>query len=350
MSRFFSERYKDLSPYTPGEQPFMKKYVKLNTNESPFPPSPLTVGYAAKAAESLNLYCDPDQRLLRRALSEKYGVGEKNVICGNGSDEILDLCVSAYCGKDKPAVFADVTYGFYRVFAQRSGVPYRTVPLDAELHIDPRDYIRCGGTVIIANPNAPTGAALCPEQIEGIIRSNPDSVVIVDEAYVDFGAESCVPLTKLYGNLIVTGTFSKSRSLAGGRLGYGIGAEELIADLDALRCSINPYNVNAMTQAAGIGCLKDDAYYAENCKRIVRTRAVMTDGLRRLGFRVADSLGNFVFAAHKTVPGRTVYEKLKENGVLVRYFGTDRISEYNRITVGSDGQTEALIGALERIL
>jgi len=255
MSRFFSQKYDALTPYTPGEQPKEKKYIKLNTNESPFPPSPKAIEAASKAAGALQLYSDPTAAKLHEMIAALYGVKSQNVLATNGSDEILNFAFMAFCDGNHPAVFPNITYGFYSVFAELNGVPYEEIPLKADFTIDPKDYIGIGKTIFIANPNAPTGIALSLDTIEEIVKSNPDSVVVIDEAYVDFGGETAAPLTKQYKNLLVTGTFSKSRSMAGARLGFGIACEELINDLNTIKYSTNPYNVNSMTMAAGIATL-----------------------------------------------------------------------------------------------
>ncbi|MBO4423377.1 MAG: histidinol-phosphate transaminase [Clostridia bacterium] len=351
MSRFFSKKFGGLTPYTPGEQPKDKtKYIKLNTNESPFPPSPLAQRYAAEAIAKTMLYSDPECFELRGRLAETYGVGPENVICGNGSDDILNFAFSAFCDGGTPAVFADITYGFYPVFAEYNRVPSRIIPLKDDFTIDPADYYNAAGTVFIANPNAPTGIALTVEEIGRIVKNNPDNIVVVDEAYVDFGAASCVPLTKKYGNLIVTQTFSKSRSLAGARLGYAIADRALISDLNTVKDSTNPYNVNAITQAAGVGALEDREYTEQNCKKIMQTRQKTVKALNGLGFVTTRSSANFIFAAHPRLSGEAVYRELKASGVLVRHFSAPRIKDYNRITVGTDEQMETLISKLRCII
>ena len=351
MSKFFSSKFNSLTPYVPGEQPKDKsRYIKLNTNESPFLPSPKAQKYAAEAIEKTMLYSDPECFKLRAALAERYGVEPQNVICGNGSDDILNFAFSAFCDGKTPAVFADITYGFYKVFAGYNRVPYRIIPLKDDFTIEPTDYYNAKGTVFIANPNAPTGIALPVGEIEGIIQNNPDNIVVIDEAYVDFGAESCVPLTKKYNNLIVTQTFSKSRSLAGARLGYAIANPDLITDLNTVRNSTNPYNVNSITEAAGVGSLEDQDYTDENCKKIIQTRAKTEEELKKLGFVLTNSSANFIFASHPDKPGEEIYKELKERGVLVRHFNAPRIKDYNRITVGTDGQMKALIDNLRCII
>lgn len=350
MSRYQSEKLRALTPYTPGEQPRDMQYVKLNTNESPFPPSKKAVAAAAEAAKKLQLYSDPTCRALVEKLAEIYGVSADEVIVTNGSDEVLDFAFQAFCDWNTPAVFADITYGFYPVFAQRNGIPFETVALRDDFSLDIADYFEVGKTMFIANPNAPTGLALTREQIEQILIHNPNNVVVVDEAYVDFGAESCVPLIHKYDNLLVTQTFSKSRSLAGGRLGFGIGSQALIADLQTVRYSTNPYNVNSMTLAAGLGVLADEEYTRQNCTTIIENRAWTTAELQKRGFEVTDSKTNFVFAKHPCVSGEVIYTELKSRGVLVRHFTSERICNFNRITIGSREQMAALIRALDEIL
>ena len=350
MSRFFSEKYASLEPYVPGEQPQDRKYIKLNTNESPFPPSPLAQSEGAKELSRLELYSDPVSGALRRELASFYGIGTDEVLAVNGSDEALDLAVMAFCDGKTPAVFPDITYGFYKVAADVYGVPYEEIPLDEDLRIRPEDYYRSGKTVFLANPNAPTGIALPLEDIEMIIASNPDNVVVVDEAYADFGGESAVPLTARFDNLLVVGTFSKSRSMAGARLGFGIGNPDLIRDLNTIRNSTNPYNVNRMTLAAGVAALEDDAYYRANCKKIEAARDRTAKKLTALGFTVIPSKANFLFAKTPAIGGEALYLALKERGILIRHFNKPRIADYNRITVGTQEQMETLVAAIETIL
>lgn len=350
MSRFFSNKYKNLIPYTPGEQPKDMKYIKLNTNESPFPPSKKAVRAAAKAAGMLHLYPDPQCRILTEKIAENLGVGYENVLVTNGSDEILNFAFMAFCDKEHSCVFPDITYGFYSVFAEINGVEYEEIPLKDDFTINVEDYIGIGKNIFIANPNAPTGIALGLDEIERIVKSNPDNVVVIDEAYVDFGNESAVPLTKKYDNLLVTQTFSKSRSMAGARLGFGVGNKELIADLNAIKYSTNPYNINKMTMAAGIGVMEDEAYTGKNCEKIIKARAYTVSELKKLGFQMTDSGTNFVFAKHERVSGEEIYQKLRENGILVRHFTKEKISEYNRITIGTQKQMETLIRVIGGIV
>jgi len=349
MSRFFSSDYAALTPYTPGEQPRIQNLIKLNTNESPFPPSPKAQEYAKKAAESLQLYSDPTAKRLHEALAANLGVEPDEVLATNGSDEILNFAFMAYCDKTHPAAFADLTYGFYPVFAQVNGIPYTEIPLADDFTIRKEDYLSIHKTIFIANPNAPTGILLPKKDIEEIIASNPDSIVLVDEAYIDFGGESCVDLIHTYDNLLVTQTFSKSRSMAGARLGFGVASKEIIRDLNTIKYSTNPYNVNAMTMAAGIGALEDEEYTRNNCKTIIENRTWAAEEMKKLGFHVTDSMTNFLFAKHETIDGDTVFRELRARSILVRHFTLERIRDYNRITVGSRAQMEALIAALAEI-
>jgi len=350
MSRFSNSRLQTLTPYTPGEQPQKQKYVKLNTNESPFPPSEKALAYAAENTRSLNLYSDPDCVELTRRLAETYGVSSDMVLVTNGSDEILNFAFMAFCDADRPAVFPSVTYGFYPVFASLNGIPYEEIPLLPDFSVDAEAFMGINKTVFIANPNAPTGMELPIETVEKIVASNPNSIVLIDEAYVDFGGTSCVGLTKKYDNLLVTQTFSKSRSLAGGRLGYGIGHPDLIRDLNTIKYSTNPYNINSMTMAVGIGVLNDPDYMQKNCAAIIGNRAYTVDTLRNMGFAVLDSKANFVFARSDRIEGGALYRALKERGVLVRHFDKAGISDYNRITIGTREQMDILLRTIESIL
>ncbi len=350
MSRFFSKKYSALTPYTPGEQPKDAQYVKLNTNESPFPPSPKAMQMAAEAAGKLQLYSDPECSELVALAAKTFGVAQEEILFTNGSDEILNFAFMAFCDDEHSAAFPDLTYGFYKVFAQLNGVDYTQLPLQEDFTIRVSDYVGIHKTIFIANPNAPTGIALTAAQVEDIVRSNPDTVVVIDEAYVDFGGESVIPLIHKYENLLVTGTFSKSRSLAGGRLGFGIGCKALIQDLNTIKYATNPYNVNRMTMAAGIGTLLDEAYTQANCREIMRVRQWTTEKLQDMGFQLTDSKTNFVFAKHPKADGKEIYLRLKKKGVLVRHFDTDRIRDYNRITIGSQAQMQIFLEKLTEVL
>ena len=350
MSRFFSAKYDQLTPYTPGEQPKERRYIKLNTNESPFPPSQKAQEAAAKAAAGLQLYSDPECRTLVQKMADAYGVSPREVLMTNGSDEVLNFAFMAWCDATRPAVFADITYGFYKVFAALNGVPYREIPLREDFSLAPEDYYGLDATIFIANPNAPTGKALSRAEVEVILQKNPDRVVVIDEAYVDFGAESCVPLIHKYKNLLVTQTFSKSRSMAGARLGFGIACEELIADLNTIKYSTNPYNVNSLTMAAGIGVMEDEEYTRKNCQTVVENREFLVRELEALGFEMTDSKTNFLFVRHPRVSGERIYAALRERGILVRHFTAPRIAEYNRITIGTREDMQTLSRTLREIL
>ena len=350
MSRFLIPKHRDLIPYTPGEQPRILNLIKLNTNESPYPPAHEVVEAAKEEAARLHLYPDPTCKGLCEEFAKVCGVDPEEVIAVNGSDEILNFAFMAFCDENTPAVFPDITYGFYSVFADLNGVPYEEIPLEENLTVDPAKYEKVHKTVFLANPNAPTGIPLTVEQIEKILQTNPDNVVIIDEAYVDFGAESCIPLIRKYDNLLVTQTFSKSRSLAGGRLGFGIGCKELIRDLNTIRFSTNPYNINRMTMAAGIATLKRNDITLANCKAIAETREQTAKKLREMGFILTDSSANFLFAKHPELDGGLLYRRLKERGILVRHFDKDRINQYNRITVGTPEQMESLLNGIQQIM
>ena len=351
MSRFLSAKYSTLEPYVPGEQPQdMGRYIKLNTNESPFPPSPKALAYAAENTRRLNLYSDPNSAELTKAIANTYGVDYDMVLATNGSDEILNFAFMAYSDKENPALFADVTYGFYPVFAELNGSKYEIIPLRKDFSLCVDDYIGRKGTVFIANPNAPTGVTLPVCEIERLVASDPSRIVVVDEAYVDFGAESCIPLTKKYGNLLVCQTFSKSRSFAGGRLGYGIASREIIADLNAIKYSTNPYNINSMTNAMGIGILSDEEYMKANCRTIMENRAFTVEGLQKLGFKVLPSCANFIFVSSDKVEGGLFYSMLKHKGILVRHFDKKIISNWCRVTIGSRQSMEAFLKASREIL
>ena len=350
MSRFFSEKYLDLEPYVPGEQPRDQQYVKLNTNENPYPPLPEVTKAVEEESRKLYLYSDPECMELRKTLAKRLDISPDELLMTNGSDEILFLAFMAFCDRHTPAYFADITYGFYPVYAQINHIPYVTIPLKDDLTIEVTDYFQKAGTIFIANPNAPTAVALRARQIEEILKHNPYNVVVVDEAYVDFGAESCVQMIREYDNLLVTQTFSKSRSMAGARLGMGIGNPDLIRDLNTIKYSINPYNVNRLTATAGIASLKHDEYNRENSLKIMDTREKYGRKLRELGFEMTESQTNFFFARHPDIPGEKLYLELKKRGVLIRHFNAERIRDYNRITIGTPEQMDRLVEEIKAIL
>ena len=351
MSKFFSNKYSSLTPYVPGEQPGnMSEFIKLNTNESPFPPSSKAVEYALSSTRSLNLYSDPESVALSDALARTYGVERNMVLATNGSDEILNFAFMAFTDSVNPALFADITYGFYPVFASLNGSNVEIIPLRDDFTLSVDDYIGKKGTVFIANPNAPTGISVTVSEIERLVKSDRDRVVVVDEAYVDFGGESAVKLVKKYDNILICQTFSKSRSFAGGRLGYGIGSPSLISDLNTVKYSTNPYNINSMTSSMGIGILKDKEYTIKNCKTIMENRSFTVKGLEEMGFKVLPSSANFIFVSSDRIEGGEYYRKLKEKKILVRHFDKERISPWCRVSIGTKEQMEAYLKATKEIL
>ena len=351
MSRYLTPTLAGLSPYTPGEQPQDPQYIKLNTNESPYPPSPaVTAAVNAAEVEKLRLYSDPACARLLKAAAEYHGLTPDELMPGNGSDENLFFALRACCEDAHPLACADVTYGCYSVWCNLMHIPSHIIPLEEDFSIDPAKYHGLNKTIVIANPNAPTGLALSPSAIEGILQANPDNVVIVDEAYVDFGAGSCVPLIHRYKNLLVVQTFSKSRQLAGARLGLAMGDAELIADLNRVKFSLNPYNINRLTLLAGEASLRDKGYFEATRQKIMDTRAWTAKELEKRGFALTDSRANFLFVRTDRMEGGALYRALKEKGILVRHFDSPRIAEYLRITIGTPEQMEALVRALDELL
>ena len=351
MSRYLNPAHAALEVYVPGEQPKDMRYVKLNTNENPYPPAPGVAEAVRDEIGRLQLYSDPECAALRDAIAELHGLKRENVYVSNGSDDILYFAFIAFAGSGVPACFPDISYGFYKVFAELNHVPYRLIPLREDFSIDPGDYKGLDAMIAIANPNAPTGLALSRDQVEAIVAANPDHVVLIDEAYVDFGAESCLPLIGKYDNLLVVQTFSKSRNLAGARLGFAMASPGLIEDLNRIKYSTNPYNVNRMTMAAGVAAIRQNDYCMANCARIIDTRQSTAKRLEVLGYQVLPSSANFVFARHPGIGGGELYRQLKRRGVLVRHFDAPmRIRDYNRITIGTPEQMDALIEATEAIL
>ena len=350
MSRFFTESLKALQPYIPGEQPQDMQYIKLNTNESPFSASPKAVQAITGAeVERLYLYSDPDCKALIAAIAKRYGLSSRQVTVGNGSDEVLWFALRAFCDENTPLAYNDITYGCYKTWCSMLNVPSNILPLKEDYSIDLSLYRGLDSTIIIANPNAPTGLCLTPAQIEGVLQENPNHVVIVDEAYVDFGGESCVKLIDKYDNLLVVQTCSKSRSLAGARLGFAMGHPELIADLNRIKFSFNPYNVNRLTCLAGIAAMEDEEYFQNCTKTVAQTRERTAAELRNMGFTLTDSKANFLFAQSSRISGGELYRKLREKGILVRHFDKPRLENRLRITVGSEAQMEALLNALKEL-
>lgn len=342
MSRFLRPGYQGLDAYTPGEQPRVKDLIKLNTNESPYPPSPLAVAAVDKQAlEDARLYCDIGATALRRAIGAHLGVDPDWVIPGNGSDEILSWLFLAY--GQNGAAFADVTYGFYRVWAALFGVDARIIPLEADFSLNPAAYMGDDRLVVLANPNAPTGLWLELSQVEAIVQANPHQVVVVDEAYVDFGGQSAARLTQTYSNLVVVQTFSKSRSLAGARLGFAVACPELIQDLGKMKFSLNPYNVNSLTQRMGAAAMADEAYFEQCVNRIVLSRDWTREQLLALGFQVLPSRTNFLFASPPDGGGAAYQQALRRQNILVRHFPGQRTAPFVRISIGTQAQMEQLM-------
>ena len=349
MSRFLVEKHRDLTPYTPGEQPRDMQYIKLNTNESPYPPAPSVVAAIdGEQVEQLRLYSDPTAKILKEKLAELYGVKTENVFVSNGSDEVLNFAFMAFGGNG--VVFPDISYGFYQVYGDLYGLDCEKIPLKEDFSIDYREYCGKNRMVVIANPNAPTGLSLSVAEIEQIVASNPDSLVLIDEAYVDFGGESCLPLLENYDNLLITRTFSKSRCLAGGRLGYAFASAGIISDLEKIKYSTNPYNINRLTLYLGEATVDAERYYQEKCGEIIATREWTEKELKKLKFDVLPSKTNFLFAKTDKMDGGELYEKLKKKGILVRHFGNPRICQFNRITIGTREQMERFVEVVAEIL
>ena len=346
MSRYINPRYAALEAYVPGEQP-KGEFIKLNANESPYPPS-AGVLEAVRGAEgtALNMYPDAACRELGAALAQSLGVGPENILCANGSDDILNFCFMAF--GQNGAIFPEITYGFYEVFCALHGIEARRAPMREGLALEPADYFDAGRLVVIANPNAQTGVEMPLAGVEAIVRNNPGNVVVVDEAYAAFGGESALPLTKKYPNVLVARTFSKSRSMAGARLGFAVGPAELIADLNKLKYSTNPYSVNRTALAAGIAAVRDNAYYEANCAKIAGTRDSFAEALKGRGWYLTNSKANFVLAKPPEGGAKELQEALKGRGILVRYLG-GALSEYLRITIGTPEQMETLLAAIDSI-
>ena len=350
MSKFFSSKYSSLEPYVPGEQPRDQQYIKLNTNESPFPPAPSVLDAVKQEASKLQLYSDPNSTDLTAAVASYYSLNPSQVLMTNGSDEILNFAFMAFGDDDNPFCFPDISYGFYEVIASLNGIPFKKIPLNEDFTINIDAFCNVDCNIVIPNPNAPTGIPLSISDIQKIIESNSNHVVIIDEAYVDFGAPSCIDLISKYDNLLVTQTFSKSRSLAGGRIGMGFACNELIQDMNTLKYSGNPYNVNRMSSAAGIAAINDSAYFENNIEKIKKTRSITIEALRERGFTVLDSAANFVFAKAPNCSGDEFYNILKDNGILIRHWNSERIKDWCRITIGSDDQMQVMINKIDELI
>lgn len=350
MSKFFVESLQSLEAYTPGFQPKNSDIIKLNTNENPFPPSPEIEGILVDVSKTLHLYNDPTCQTLKEVFAKNYDISEDQVIFSNGSDEILAFAFQAFCDKNTQICFPEISYGFYEVFAELYRIPYEKIHLKDDLSIKVSDYFSKNKTILIANPNAPTGICLGLSDLELILNTNQEHVVIIDEAYIDFGGESAICLINKFDNLLVTGTFSKSRNLAGARLGYAVGNKDLIADLNRIKFSFNPYNVNAMTQAIGVASLENDAYFKECCNTVIESREYLLKELDKLGFTTLDSKANFVFTKHPFFHGKELLDGLLEKNILVRHFSKDKISDFVRITIGTRKNMEILVEILKELV
>ena len=351
MSRFLNSKYETLEPYTPGEQPKIMDLIKLNTNENPYGPSPEVLKIInEEEVGRLQLYSDPEASELVEAIAANYNLDKNQVAVGNGSDEILAFSFMAFQPENGNIYFPDPSYGFYKVYADVFKANGKPIPLTADLRIDPEDYKNLDGTIIIANPNAPTGIALESGVLEEIIQANPDNLVIIDEAYVDFGAKTCVPFIEKYDNLLVIQTFSKSRSLAGSRVGFALGNKELIADLNRIKFSFNPYNLDRLAIRAAAAAMRDDAYFQETRTKIMETRETTVAALTELGFEILPSAANFIFVRSDRITGKDYFDGLREQNILVRYFGKDPISDYVRITIGKPEDMETLLEVTKQLL
>ncbi|MCF0134665.1 MAG: histidinol-phosphate transaminase [Blautia sp.] len=338
-------------PYTPGEQPNQPDMIKLNTNENPYPPAPETAEvFEFFDADQLRLYPDPTSGTLVRAIAQYYGLKEEQVFAGVGSDDVIAMSFMTFFNSEKPILFPDITYSFYDVWADMLRIPYERPALDECFHICKEDYCKENGGIIFPNPNAPTGVEMPLADIEWILVHNPDVIVMVDEAYVDFGAQSALPLIEKYDNLLVIQTFSKSRSLAGSRIGFACGNPELIRFLNDVKYSFNSYTMDRVTLAVGTAAIRNRDYFLETCSKIIKTREWTKAELRKLGFQFEDSRANFIFAAHKTCPAKTLFEALRERHIYVRYFAKERIDNHLRITIGTQQEMEKLIEVLKELL
>ena len=351
MKRFWSDRIRDLVPYTPGEQPKDRVFVKLNTNENPYPPSPRVLEAIGRAGgEALRLYPDPEATALRRAIADYHGLTTEQVFCGNGSDEVLGLCFYAFFTPGRPVVFPDITYSFYPVYTKLFGLDWREIPLNEDFTLPVESFLGGNGGAVICNPNAPTGKALPLSDIRRILEENPNVVVLVDEAYADFGAQSAVELIGQYPNLVVVCTMSKSRSLAGMRVGYALGNADLIAAINCVKNSFNSYPLDRLALAAGQAAMEDVDYFQTTRRSIMDTRQRTTERLREMGFHVHESCANFIFITHPDISGQALQQGLRDRGILVRWFNKPRIDQYLRVSIGTDADMDAMCRACQEIL
>lgn len=352
--RFWSPEVRELEPYVPGEQPKIQNLLKLNTNENPYPPSPKVVdavqAVLTHQADALRLYPDPDATALKQAIAKQQNVDVSQVFVGNGSDEVLAHIFKAFFIQQEPILYPDITYSFYPVYSQFFGVQTKQIPLNEKFEIDISDYEQENGGIIITNPNAPTSIALGLDKIEQVLKANPNRVIVIDEAYVDFGAKSAVELVSRYENLVVCQTTSKSRSLAGLRVGFAIGQAHLIAALEAVKNSFNSYPIDRFAIAAAVASFEDQDYFQEQCEKVIASREKLVANLTELGFNVLPSKANFIFATHSLHDAAQLAEKLREQGIIVRYFNKPRINQFLRITIGTDEQNQRLVDTLKMLI
>ncbi len=347
MSKFWSPFVKDLVPYVPGEQPKVANLVKLNTNENPYGPSPKAIeAMRAELSDALRLYPDPNSDLLKQAVADYYGVQTNQVFLGNGSDEVLAHIFHGLFQHDQPLLFPDISYSFYPVYCGLYGISFEAVPLDDQFQIRAQDYAKPNAGIIFPNPNAPTGCLLPLEAVEQIVKASPDSVVVVDEAYVDFGGETAIKLVDRYPNLLVTQTVSKSRSLAGLRVGLAVGHPDLIEALERIKNSFNSYPIDRIAVAGAAAAFADTAYFEDTCAKVIASREKLVEGLRQRGFDVLPSAANFIFARHPEQDAAGIAARLREKGVIVRHFKQERIAQFLRISIGTPEQNQALLDAL----
>lgn len=351
MDKPFLDKLRRIDPYVPGEQPQTADIIKLNANENPYPPAPgVQEALRTFDASSLALYPDANGKRLKAALAERFGMKPSQVFLGNGSDDVLALAFQSFFCSEGPILYPDITYSFYPVWCDLFRIPYETIPLDEDFCVNIRDYDRPNGGVVLPNPNAPTGRGLSLDALEDLLQHNADCVVIIDEAYVDFGAQSAVPLLDKYENLLVVQTMSKSRSLAGLRIGYALGSETLITTLEAVKNSYNSYTMDALALAAGEASVRDEDYFRQSCAKVIATRERAAEALRDLGFTVLPSLTNFLFVTHPKKEASIIFECLRQKNIFIRYFKLPRIEKYLRITVGTDEQMDRLVAALKEFL
>lgn len=351
MSKYWSNKVKSLKPYVPGEQPKDKKYIKLNTNENPYPPSPRVIQAIKKAANcDLKLYPDPGVDSLRITIADYYGLTKEEIFVGNGSDEVLGFSFMAFFNPGEPILFPDISYSFYKVYANLFDIDYKLISLDEDFNIPLDEFSGKNGGIVIPNPNAPTGKYIEVAKLEKLIKNNLDSVVIIDEAYVDFGGESSVRLIRDYPNLLVVQTLSKSRSLAGLRVGFAMGNKELITALNMVKNSINSYTIDRLALVGARAAFEDKDYFEDTRKKVIKTRERTVESLKKIGFKVIDSKANLIFISHPKIYAEVLFKELRDKGILVRYFKDNRIDNYLRVSIGTDDEMNKFVEALKEII